>query len=71
MKSTEPSTGTLKRPRGKASTVAPTSGDQLATEEVHVDLTITMDPSGDDDTTNPIVTPPLSLRTMMETFMTT
>ena len=36
-----------------------------------MDLTATMDPGGDDDTTNPIVTPPLSLRTMMETFMTT
>ena len=36
-----------------------------------MDLTITMDPSGDDDIADPIVTPPHSLRTMVETFMTT
>ena len=36
-----------------------------------MDLTITMDPSGDDDTADPIVTHPHSLRTMVETFMTT
>ena len=36
-----------------------------------MDLTITVDPSGDDDTADPIVTHPHSLRTMVETFMTT
>lgn len=77
-KSVEPSTGTSKRPRGKASTTsgdqlatAPTSGDQLATEEVHVDPITAMDPTGDDDIANPIVAPPLSLCNIMETFMTT
>ena len=36
-----------------------------------MDPIISMDPTGDDDTTDPIVTSPLSLRAMMETFMTT
>ena len=64
MKSAKPSTKTSKRPRG-ASIATPASGDQPTTEEILVDPTAT------DDTTDPIVAPPLSLRAMMETFMTT
>ena len=71
MKSDELSIGTSKRPKGEGSTAAPASGDQLATEEVHVDPTVAVDPAGVDDTANPTVTPPLSLRAMMETLMTT
>ena len=60
LKSAKPSSGTSKRPRGEASTTASTSGGQLAAEEIHV---------------NPIAYPtvalPLSLRAIMETFMTT
>ena len=36
-----------------------------------MDPTAAMDPAGDDDTIDPIVAPPLSLHTIMETFMTT
>ena len=64
MKSAKPSNETSKGPRG-AFTVAPTSGDQPTTEEILVD------PTAADDTTDPIVAPPLSLRAMMETFITT
>ena len=39
MKSVEPSIGTSKRPKGDASIVAPSSGDQPAAKEVHVDPT--------------------------------
>ena len=49
MNSVEPSTRTSKRPRGEASTAALTSGDMLATEELHVNPAIAMDPSGDED----------------------
>uniref|UniRef100_A0A7N2M2N4 Uncharacterized protein n=1 Tax=Quercus lobata TaxID=97700 RepID=A0A7N2M2N4_QUELO len=61
----------FQRPRDEASTAAPATGDQPAIEEVHVDPTVSLDSASDDDTTNPIVTSPLSLRAMMETFMTT
>ena len=61
MKSAKPSTWTSKRPRGEASTTAPTSGDQAAAEEIHVDPIATADPT----------VAPLSLCSMMETFMTT
>ena len=71
MKSIEPSTGTSKRPRGEASTTALASGDQPAAEEVHVDHIAAMDLVGDDDTVDPTVTPPFSLRAIIESFMTT
>ena len=71
MKSDELNIGTSKRPRGEASTIAPTSGDQPATEEVHVDPTVAVDPTSDDDTVNPTITLPLSLCAMIETLMTT
>ena len=41
------------------------------TEETFVDLTATVDPSGGADDIDPIVTPPLLLCAMMESFMTT
>ncbi|XP_075655011.1 uncharacterized protein LOC142625203 [Castanea sativa] len=71
IKNVKPSTGTSKRPRGEASTATPASGDMHAAEEVHVDPTTVVDPFGDDDVVDPIVTPSLSLRAMMESFMTT
>ena len=71
MKSVEPSTEISKRPTGETSTAAPALGDMLATEEVHVDPTTVVDPFSDDDAVDPIVTPPLSLRAMMNSFMTT
>ena len=74
MKSDELNIGTSKRPRGEASTTAPTSSDQPATEEVHADPTVAVDPTSDDDTANPTkatITLPLSLCAMMETLMTT
>ena len=40
-------------------------------EETFVDLTATVDPSSGANDVNPTVTPPLSLRAMMESFMTT
>ena len=61
MKNAKPSTWTSKGPRGEASTTAPTSSDQAAAEEIHVDPIATADPT----------VAPLSLRSMMETFMTT
>nr|POE86007.1 hypothetical protein CFP56_02378 [Quercus suber] len=42
-----------------------------ATKEVHVDPIAVVDPSSDDDVGDPIVTPPLSLCAMMESFMIT
>ena len=69
MKSAKPSTGTSKGPRG-ASTAAPTSGDQPTIEEILVDPTVAVDLAAD-DTTDPTVAPPLSLRAMMGTFITT
>ena len=36
-----------------------------------MDPTVAVDPAGDDDTADPTVTPPLSLRAMMEALMTT
>mgnify|MGYP006869218800 CR=1 FL=1 len=70
MKSAEPSIGTSKRSWGEASTPPPASGAMPAAEENFVDP-ITMDPSGGADDVNPTVTPPLLLRAMMESFMTT
>ena len=69
MKSAKPSNETSKGPRG-AFTVAPTSGDQPTIEEILVDPTVVVDLAAD-DTTDPTVAPPLSLRAMMETFITT
>ena len=75
MKNAELSTGTSKRPRVEASTIAPTTSDQPAavdpTKEIHVDPIATVDPAADAKTNDPTVTPPFSLRAMMETFMTT
>ena len=70
MKSAKPSTETLKGPRGEASTATPASGDQPTTEEILVDPIATMDLAAD-DTADPTVAPPLSLRAVMETFTTT
>ena len=71
MKSAEPSTGTSKRSRGEASTATPASGAMPATEETFVDPTATVDPSGGDNDVDPTIDPPLSLRAMMESFITT
>nr|POE81772.1 hypothetical protein CFP56_19971 [Quercus suber] len=71
MKSAEPSTRTSKRSRGEASTTAPTSGAMLAAEETFVDLTAVVDPFGGANDVDPTVAPPLSLRAMMQPFMTT
>ena len=71
MKSAEPSTGTSKRSKGEASTTASSSEAMPTTEEVHVDPTAAMDPFGDDDHVDPMVTLPLSLHAMVEPFMTT
>ena len=68
MKSAEPSTGMFKRPRGDAST---TSGAMLVAEETYVDLTIVVDPAGHAKHVDPSVAPPLSLRAMMQSIMTT
>ena len=63
MKSDELSIGTSKRPKCEGSTVAPASSDQPTIEEVHVDPTVVVDLVGDDDeTTDPTITPPFSLR---------
>ena len=70
MKSAKPSIGTSKRPRGEASIAALASGDQHAAEDIPMDLTAVMDPNVN-DTADPIVASPLSLRAMMETFITT
>ena len=42
-----------------------------ATEETFVDPTTTVDPFGGADDVDPTVTAPLSIRAMMESFMTT
>ena len=68
MKSAEPSIGTSKRSRGDAST---TSGAMPTVEEVFMDSTPIVDPAGDAEDVDPTVAPPLSLRAMMQSFMTT
>nr|POF17200.1 hypothetical protein CFP56_56085 [Quercus suber] len=70
-KSVELSIETSKRSRGEASTAASASGDMPIVEEVHMDPTAIVDPTGDDDVVDPTITLPLSLRTMIESFMTT
>jgi len=70
MKSVKPSTGTLKRSRGEASTTASAFGTMPTAEETFVDLTTAVDPSSSADDANPTVALPLSLRAMMESFMT-
>ena len=70
MKSTELSIETSKRSRGEPAT-APASGAMPNTEETFVDQTIIVDPSGGANDVDPTVTSPLSLRAMMESFMTT
>ena len=71
MKSAEPSTGTSNRPRGDASSTTLASSDQPIAEEVHVDPTSAVDPTGDNDTTDSTITLPFSLYAIMESFMTT
>ena len=61
IKSVIPSTGTSKRSRGEASTTAPASGV----------ITAAVDPFGGAEDVDPMVTPPLSLCGMMQSFMTT
>ena len=39
-------------------------------EETYVDPTTTMDPTGHDEDVDPSVAPPLSLRAMMQSIMT-
>ena len=57
-----------KRPRGDAST---TSGAMPAAEETYVDPTAIVDPTGYSEDVNPLGAPPLSLRAMMQSIMTT
>ena len=76
MKNAKLSTATSKRPKVEASTVALATSDQLVavdptTKDIHVDPTTTMNPIANAETDDPTVTPHLSLRAMMETFMTT
>ena len=71
MKSAKPSTRTLKRSRGEASTIAPTSGIMSVTEETSADPITAVDPSGGDDDVDPTIDPPLSPCAMMQSFMTT
>ena len=71
MKRVEPSTGMSKRSREEASTTAPAFGIMPAAEETFVDPTTAVDPSSGDNDVDPTVAPPLSLPTMMESFMTT
>ena len=71
MNSAEPSTRTLKRSRGEASTTASASSAMFAVDETSVDLTAAVDPSGGANDVDPTITLPLSLCAMMETFMTT
>ena len=68
MKSAEQSTGTFKRPRGDAATF---SGAMPATEETFMDPTAVVDPTGVVEDVDPTVTPPLSLRAIMQSIMTT
>ena len=71
MKSVEPCIGTSKRLQGEASTTTPTFGAMPAADETSVDSTAIVEPSGGADDVDPTVAPPLSLRAMMESFMTT
>ena len=71
MKSAKPSTRTLKRSRGEAYTIAPTSGIMPVIEETSVDPITAVDPSSGADGVDPTVDPPLSPRAMMQSFMTT
>ena len=76
MKNAKPSTATSKWPKVEASTIALATSDQLAAvdptiKDIHVDPTTTMNPTANAETDDPTVTPHLSLRAMMETFMTT
>ena len=71
MNNAEPSTRTLKRSRGDASTTSPASSAMPTAKETFVDLIAAVDPSGGADDVDPIVTPPFLLRATMESFMTT
>nr|POE98868.1 hypothetical protein CFP56_56304 [Quercus suber] len=71
MKSAEPSTRLSKRSRGEATTTAPAFGAMPVAEETFVDTNVAIDPSGGAEDVDPTVAPPLSLRAMMESFMTT
>ena len=71
MKSAKPSTRTLKRSRGEASTIAPTFGIMSVTEETSADPITVVDPSGGADDVDPTIDPLLSPCAMMQSFMTT
>ena len=71
MKSVKPSTGTSKRSRREPFTAVPAFGTMPTTKETFVDLIVVVDTSGGADDVDPIVVAPLSLRVMMESFMTT
>ena len=71
MKSAEPSTGISKKSRGVASTTAPASGAMPIAKETFVDPITAVDPSSGADDVDLTIAPPLSLRAMMESFMTT
>ena len=68
MKSAKPSTGTSKRLKGDAST---TSSTMFATEETYVDPIAAMDHAVHSKDVDPSGAPPLSLRAMMQSIMTT
>ena len=71
MKSAKPSTVTSKRSQGEACTIAPTSGATPTAEDTFVGPTAVVNPSGGVADVDPTVAHPLSLRAMMESFMTT
>ena len=71
IKSAKASIGTSKRLRGETSTTAPISGTMPTAKETFVDLAAVVDPFDGVDDADPIVAPPLSLRAMMQSFMTT
>ena len=70
MKSAEPSTGILKKSR-VASTTARAFGAMPTVKETFVDPITAVDPSSGADDVDLTIAPPLSLRAMMESFMTT
>ena len=67
VRSAEPSTRMSKRTQGDDFT---TSGVMPTVDETYVDPTTAMDPAGHDEDVDPSVAPPLSLRAMMQSIMT-
>ena len=67
VRSTEPSTRMSKRTQGDDFT---TSGVMPTVDETYVDPTTAMDPTGHAKDVDPSVAPPLSLRAMMQSIMT-